>query len=278
MVRRQNPFLRSFKYVVVGVFLLIQVYPVAWVLMSSLKTPEELAATAAYAPPGGIYFGNYVRAFGQADLGRYLLNSTIVAVATLTLIVVVASPAAYAIAKLHMKGRRVVLGYFLLGVTVPVFVSLLPMFQVFNALGLRNTYASLIIPQLGFSLPIAIYLYVSFMRQIPSSLIEAAKMDGAGLFRIFTTIVLPMSANTTVTIVAYNFVFIWNEFVFANTFSSGSMKTLPVGLNDYVGILGTTDFGATYAAIVVAIVPTLFLYFILNRRILEGMAAGAVRG
>ena len=87
-----------------------------------------------------------------------------------------------------------------------------------------------------------------------------------------------MSANTTVTIVAYNFVFIWNEFVFANTFSSGSMKTLPVGLNDYVGILGTTDFGATYAAIVVAIVPTLFLYFILNRRILEGMAAGAVRG
>jgi len=145
--------------------------------------------------------------------------------------------------------------------------------------GLRDNLWAVIIPQIGFNLPICIYLYTTFMRYIPDSLIEAARIDGASTFRIFTRIVFPLSINTTVTIVTFNFVFVWNEFVFANTFLiSSSNKTLPIGLNDYVGMFGKTDFGATYAAIVVSLLPTLILYFILNRQVINGMAAGAVRG
>lgn len=280
-VNRRTPRIRArgLLYAIVGAFLAVQVYPVLWVITSSLKTPEELAGNPPYALPGSIYLGNYVSAFEQADLGRYLFNSTFVAVVTIGLTVLASAPAAFAIQKLRFRGARAVLGYFLLGLMIPVFVALLPMFQIFNELGLRNTYWALILPQIGFNLPMCIYLYVGFMRYIPDSLLEAAMLDGAGTFRIFMRVVFPLSLNTTVTIITFNFIFVWNEFVFANTFlNDPQMKTLPVGLNDYVGLFGKTDFGATYAAIVVAILPTLLLYFFLNKRVIEGMAAGAVRG
>jgi raffinose/stachyose/melibiose transport system permease protein len=279
MKTRSSSTTKGLVYVIVGAFLLVQVYPIAWVIMSSLKTPHELASNPPYTLPGSFYLGNYMSAFEQADLARYLLNSTIVAVITIGLTIAIGAPAAFAIEKLRFRGSRIVLGYFLLGIMIPIFVSLLPMFQIFNEIGLRNTYWALILPQVGFNLPICIYLYAGFMKYIPTSLMEAAMLDGAGPFRTFLRVVFPLSLNTTVTIITFNFIFVWNEFVFANTFlSAPQMKTLPVGLNDYVGLFGKTDFGATYAAIVVAILPTLVLYFFLNRRVIEGMAAGAVRG
>jgi raffinose/stachyose/melibiose transport system permease protein len=270
---------KGLVYAIVGAFLAVQVYPVLWVITSSLKTPQELAANPPYALPSGIYLGNYISAFEQADLGRYLFNSTFVAAITIGLTVLAGAPAAFAIQKLRFRGARAVLGYFLMGLMIPVFVALLPMFQIFNEVGLRNTYWALILPQVGFNLPMCIYLYVGFMKYIPDSLLEAAMLDGAGPFRTFLRVVFPLSLNTTITIITFNFIFVWNEFVFANTFlNDPQMKTLPVGLNDYVGLFGKTDFGATYAAIVVAILPTLLLYFFLNKRVIEGMAAGAVRG
>lgn len=269
---------RGLIYAIIGVVLIVQLYPVFWVITSSFKTPDQLAGDPPFAMPDSFYFGNYVRAFEQSDLPRYLLNSTVVAVLTIGITIVLGAPAAYAIEKLRFRLGQKVLGFFLVGITVPVFVSLLPMFQVFGTLGLRDTYWALVIPQVGFNLPLCIYLYAGFMRYIPNSLIEAAWLDGAGTFRTFLRIVFPLSLNTTVTIITFNFVFVWNEFVFANTFmSSPGMKTLPVGLNDYVGLYGKTDFGATYAAIVVALLPTLILYFFLNRRVISGMSAGAVR-
>ncbi len=266
-------------WIVVGAFLLVQVYPVFWVMTASLKSPEDLAGNPPYWLPTSIYLENYVQAFEQADLARYLFNSAVITIATIALTIAISAPAAFAIEKLRFRGSRVTLGYFLLGITLPVFVALLPMFQMFNAAGLRNTYWAIILPQVAFNLPLCVYLYIGFMKYIPNALLEAAAIDGAGLGRIFLRIVFPLSTNTTITIITFNFIFVWNEFVFANTFlSDPAMKTLPVGLNDYVGLYGKTDFGATYAAIVVAVIPTLILYFFLNKRIIEGMAAGAVRG
>lgn len=270
---------RAFTATAAGGVLLLLVYPIAWVILSSLKTPEELASSPPYALPGSFYLGNYFDAFAQADLARYLFNSTIVAFITIALTIAIGAPAAFAIAKLNFRGSRVLLGYLLLGIMIPVFVSLLPMFQMFQAAGLRNTFWAVVIPQVGFNLPVCVYLYVGFMKYIPNSLLEAARLDGAGTIRTFLRVVMPLSLNTTVTIIIFNFVFVWNEFVFANTFlSSSQMKTLPIGLNDYVGEYGAVSFGPTFAAIVVAVLPTLVLYFFLNRRVIEGMAAGSVRG
>jgi raffinose/stachyose/melibiose transport system permease protein len=194
------------------------------------------------------------------------------------LTVVLAAPAAFAIEKLRFAGSQKVLSYFLLGLMIPVFVSLLPMFQAFNALGLRNTYWAVVLPQVAFNLPMAIYVYRGFMRNIPDALLEPAATDGAGPFRVFISIVAPLSVNATVTIAVFNFMFVWNEFVFANTFlTSDPVRTLPVGLNDFVGQYGKVDYGASYAAIVVSIVPTVLLYLFLNRRVIDGLTAGAVK-
>lgn len=264
----------------VAVFLLIQVFPVFWVVSASLQTPETLAqGPSSRLIPESLYFGNYVRAFETSPLLRYLLNSTIVAALTIGITVVLAAPAAYAIEKIRFAGSQLVLNYLLLGLMIPVFVSLLPIFQSLGYLGLRNTYWAVVLPQVGFQLPVAVYLYTSFYRSIPNELLEAASIDGAGVFRTFWSVAIPLSINATVTIVVYNFIFVWNEFVFANTFlTNDAIKTLPVGLNDFVSDMGRRDYGATYAAIVVSLLPTVALYLFLNRRVIDSMTAGAVRG
>ena len=259
-------------------FVVLQSYPVFWVFTASLKTSEEIAGSAPYALPSSFYPGNYIKAFTQSNLIRYFFNSVIVAVCTLLGIVILSAPAAYAISKIHFKQNEKVLTFFLLGMMIPTLSCLIPMFQIYNTLGLRNTYAAVILPQIGFSLPMCIFLYVGFMKYIPNELLEAGAIDGAGSLRIFRQIVFPMSKNSTVTVIIYNFVSIWNEFTYANTFmTKDEMKTLPIGLNAFVGEMGRRDWGATFAAIVIAILPTILVYFFLNKQVMEGMAAGAVK-
>ena len=273
---------RSLKiafYLIVVLVLMITCYPIFWVLMSSIKTPLELSNNAPYTLPGSLYLGHYITAFTKSGLLRYFANSVIVTVCTLVCIILLGAPAAFAISKIRFKAAGRVMSFFLLGIMIPIFVCLIPMFQIYSKLNLRNTYFSLILPQVGFSLPMCIYLYVNFMKYVPDSLCEAAMIDGASSFQVFLKIIFPMAKNSTMTILIFNFVNVWNEFTYANTFMTKSdMKTLPVGLNDFVGEMGSRDWGATFAAIIVAVLPTLIIYFFLNRNVMEGMAAGAVKG
>lgn len=269
---------RMIFLILIVVFVVIQSYPVFWVIMSSMKSGDDIAASAPYALPRKIYWGNYIKALTQSNLIHYFMNSVIVAISTLLGIVVLSAPAAFAISKIRFKQNEKVLSFFLMGMMIPSFACLIPMFQMYNTLGLRNSYWSVILPQVGFSLPMCIFLYVGFMRSIPNELLEAAAIDGAGSFRIFTKVVFPMAKNSTVTVMIYNFVSIWNEFTYANTFmTKDEMKTLPIGLNAFVGEMGRRDWGATYAAIVIAILPTIIIYFFLNKQVMDGMAAGAVK-
>ena len=264
--------------ILIVLFVVLQSYPVFLVFTASLKTPEEIAGSAPYALPSGFYLGNYIKAFTQSNLVRYFMNSVAVALCTLLGIVVLSAPAAYAISKIQFKQNEKVLTFFLLGMMIPTFSCLIPMFQIYNMLGLRNTYAAVVLPQIGFSLPMCIFLYVGFMKYIPNELLEAAAIDGAGSFGIFRQVVFPMAKNSTVTVLIYNFVSIWNEFTYANTFmTKDEMKTLPIGLNAFVGEMGRRDWGATFAAIVIAIFPTILVYFFLNKQVMEGMSAGAVK-
>lgn len=266
-------------YLLVLIFVGGQILPLAWAIMSSFKSPTDVAENPSYALPVEIYFGNYVRVLTDSNLPLYFLNSTIVALLTIGITVALGAPAAFAIEKLAWKRSRAVMAYFLVGIMIPIFVALLPMFQAYSALGLRNSFWAVVIPQVGFNLPICIYLYGGFMRHVPDALLEAAQLDGAGPWRAFRSLIFPLARNTTITVITFNFIFVWNEFVFANTFLTDEvLKTLPVGLNDFVGAYGARDWGATFAAIVISLLPTLILYFFLNKQVIEGMAAGAVRG
>lgn len=269
---------RIIFYIILFIIVILQIYPIFWVIQSSFKSAEDMAKLAPYAGPKSLYLGNYYKALFQSNLLRYFFNSLLVAIGVLVGIIVLGAPAAYAISKIKFRQSEHLLSFFLIGIMIPVFACLIPMFQIYNALGLRNTYLSLIIPQVGFSLPMCIYLYTEFMRFIPNSLLEAALIDGASNFRIFLRIIFPMAKNSTITIIIYNFVSIWNEFTYANTFMTKDlMKTLPVGLNDFVGEMGRRDWGATFAAITIAVMPTLLVYFFLNKNVMEGMTAGAIK-
>lgn len=278
-VKKKKAVIKPIFYVVIIAILFIQLYPIIYVMINSFKSAADVANNPPYALPETMFLGNYVTAIMQSKLLRYFFNSVAVAAVTLCGIVVLGSPAAYAIVKMPFKQNKLILNIFLLGIMIPIFVVLLPMFRMYNFLGLRNTYASLFIPQIGFGLPMCIFLYTGFLRYIPDSVIESAKLDGATSFRTFLSIIFPMLKNTTMTVLTLNFINVWNEFTFANTFlTSNKMKTLPLGLMDFNGLFGLKDWGAIFAAITITMLPTLIIYFILNKQVVAGMTSGAVKG
>lgn len=160
---RKNIAIRAVFYVVILIFVMIQVYPIFWVVCSSLKTPDEMTYTAQYALPSGFYLGNYISALTISSIPRYFLNSTVVAVLTLLGIVVLGCPVAFVISKVKVKYANALMAFFLFGMMVPIFSCLIPMFQIYNRIGLRNTYWALVLPQIGFGLPMCIYLYTGFL-------------------------------------------------------------------------------------------------------------------
>ena len=181
---------------------------------------------------------------------------------------------AYCLSRFQFHGRDLLFFCILVLMILPF--QMAPSVTVLRWLGIMETPWAVILP-MCFS-PFYIFLLRQFMVGIPNELLEAGAIDGAGNFRIFRQIVFPMAKNSTVTVVIYNFVSIWNEFTYANTFmTKDEMKTLPIGLNAFVGEMGRRDWGATFSAIVIAILPTIIVYFFLNKQVMEGMAAGAVK-
>ena len=146
---RKNIPIRAVFYVVILIFVMIQVYPIFWVICSSLKTPDEMTYTAQYALPSGFYLGNYISALTISSIPRYFLNSTVVAVLTLLGIVVLGCPVAFVISKVKVKYANALMAFFLFGMMVPIFSCLVPMFQIYNRIGLRNTYWALVLPRSG---------------------------------------------------------------------------------------------------------------------------------
>ncbi|MBX3031088.1 MAG: carbohydrate ABC transporter permease [Chloroflexi bacterium] len=264
---------------IVLVVLLIQTYPIAWIFITSLRTPADFAGSNPFSLPSELTLDNYVRAFQDSDLVRYFLNSFIVAGGSIILLTALSMMAAYAIRILGFRGNQVVLALFLLGIIVPVQVVLIPLFISYSNVGLLDSYQALILPMVGFALPMSVYLFVSFYGFIQGEILEAAVLDGCGPFTAFRRIILPMSTNTIVTVAFVNAVFIWNDFIFANTFIfDQDLKTIPLGLQDFIGAMGATDWTATFAAVSVTLVPLLLVFLVLNRAIIYGLESGATKG
>jgi raffinose/stachyose/melibiose transport system permease protein len=263
----------------VAAIVLVQVYPLVWVLLTSLRPAGEFAAGNPFAFPSELTLENYRRAWELAPLPRYILNSLVVTLVSNVLIVVLGMMAAYALTVLGFRGSRIVHGLFLIGIIVPVHVALVPLFLNYSQVNLLDTYQSMIIPLAGFSLPMSVYLFSSFFQYIPRETYEAAALDGAGPYRIFAQITAPLSANTVVTVVFVNSIFIWNDFVFANTFVlSEDLKTIPLGLQNYMGAMGSMDWTATFAAVCVTVTPLLLVFLVLNKAIIYGLESGANKG
>ncbi len=278
--RRRRPSLyRTLSRTLIILIVIVQVYPLAWLFITSLRTEHDFATGDPFALPAALTLDNYARAFQTGNLGLNILNSFIVTMGANVLIVILGMMAAYAIQVLGFRLSRLVRGLFLIGIIVPVQIALVPLFIDYSTVNLLDTYQSMIIPLAGFSLPMSVYLFSSFFEYIPRETYEAASLDGAGPYRIFGLITLPLSVNTVVTVVLVNSIFIWNDFIFANTFVlSEELKTIPLGLQNYIGAMGKVDWTATFAAVCVTITPLLLVFLMLNKAMIQGLESGATKG
>jgi len=279
MRKRRLHLSRKLTTALVAIIVVVQVYPLGWLIVTSLRPPQDFASGNSFGLPSSLTLDNYFRAFGMADLGQFILNSLIVTGFSSLFIVLFGMMGAYAIQVLGFRGSRWVLGAFLLGIIVPVQVALVPLFINYARIGLLNTYQSMIIPLVGFALPISVYLFVSFFQYIPRETYEAASIDGAGPYRTFFEITMPLSTNTVITVVFVNGIFIWNDFIFANTFVFDErLKTIPLGLQNFIGAMGSVDWTATFAAVCITITPILLVFLVLNRAIIYGLESGSTKG
>lgn len=265
-------------FIVILIFLAVQIYPVLWLFLASVKTTVELSATP-FAFPKAATMANYMKIFNDGKLGGYLLNSVKVTAVSLALIIFLSATSGFAIAKFKFKFTNKIYAFFTFGIMIPVQITLIPLFIFYSKMNILNTSFSLILPQVGFALPLSVMLFVGFYTFIPNELIESAVVDGCSPYRIFGSIIFPLAKNTIITVASMYSIFIWNDFIFANTFiSDQKAKTIALGLKDYVGAFGNVDWGSTYAAIAVSILPPMIVYFILNRWVTAGMTMGAVKG
>jgi multiple sugar transport system permease protein len=270
-----KPVLLWLAVVLICVFCL---FPFYWLINVSLKSGADLSQ-ADLVPPNPT-LDNYSSIFENSDFTSALRNSTIVTGITTFLALLVGSFAAYALARLRFPMKFLILAVILSISTFPPIAIAAPIFEIWNDIGLYNTYAGLIIPYLTFALPLCIYILVSFFREIPKELEEAALVDGATYFQAFRKVVLPLAAPGLVTAGLLTAFFVWNEFLLAVTLtSSPSAFTVPVAVVNFQGSqLFEVPLGTISAASVVITIPLVLLVVIFQRRIVAGMTAGAVKG
>jgi multiple sugar transport system permease protein len=252
--------------------------PVLWLASLSFKDPATIG-DGSFIPTKWT-LDNYRGIFDTSLFTRALVNSIGIAVIATALAVVVATLAAYAIARLRFPGKSVLVGASLLIAIFPPISLVSPLFNLWRQLGLFDTWAGLIVPYLTFSLPLAIFILQSFFREIPWSLERAARVDGATPFQAFTRVIAPLAAPGMVTTAILVFIFCWNDFVFAISLTSTlNSRTVPAAIAFFTGASQfQTPIGSIAAAGVVITVPIIVFVFIFQRRIVAGLTSGAVKG
>ena len=265
--------------VVIALVLIIDVYPIFWLLTASVKRNSEWVDYPAYALPKGFYWQNYVEAWTRGHMATFFKNSLIDTLISLIFIVIFSTTVSFACVKMQWKLKKSAARYFQIGIMVPVATSLIPLYQMFVRTKLTNTYFSLIITYIAFGLSLSIFLMTGYLRTMPNDMFEAAVIDGCDIYKLMYYIVVPMMKNAIVTVLVLQFFFKWNDLLFSMTFISKSeLKTVQTGLLYFSDEFGSKNWGAIFASISMSILPMLFLYTFLNKAIIEGMTAGAVKG
>lgn len=266
-------------FVLVALLLVIEIYPLLWLFLSSLKGNTEFSTQPMWALPQGLHWENYGDALTTGNIGTYFLNSALTVFPSLALILILSLAAGFGLEVMLWRGRNTVALIFLAGIMVPVQMLLLPLFSIYFHTHLVDTRWSLIITYTGFGLPLSVFLMAGFYKNVPREVIEAATVEGANIFQIFYHVAIPLVANGLVTIALVQFFFLWNDLLFSLTFiSSDNRRTIQTGLLSFTGQYGAVSWGPTFAAISLAVFPTLLIYLILNQKVMKGLAAGSVKG
>ncbi len=259
-------------------FLFFFLFPFYWQTITALKPPSELYSTPVRWFPSHLYWGHFQSVFTNFGFARNILNSIVVATSTTVICMLVGTFAAYALAKLPLPAKRTILVLVITMVTFPAIALVASLFIFLRSLGLIDTYAALIIPYVAFSLPFAIWVLTNFFRDIPNDLAEQAEVDGCTPFQALRRIILPLTAPALVTVALLVFIGAWNEFLFALTFTSSvNAVTVPVAIFNFSG-LHEIPWGEISAGSELVTLPIIALVLIFQRRIVQGLTAGASKG
>jgi trehalose/maltose transport system permease protein len=265
-------------WIVVFAIVVFCLFPFYWLVNISLKTGNDLLSSSLFPPNPTLK--NYKDVFNNPDFTKALRNSAVVALSTTVLALSVGSFCAYALARLKLRGKFLILAIVLTISTFPQIAIAAPLFKLWSDIGIFNTWIGLIIPYLTFALPLTVYILVSFFREIPKDLEEAALVDGATHFEAFRKVVVPLAAPGLATAGILTFIGAWNEFLLAVTLTSSSKaRTVPAAIAFFTGATEhEVAYGSIAAASVVISVPLIIMVLLFQKRIVAGLTAGAVKG
>ena len=268
-------------FIFVVIIFVYTVFPFYWALISSLKPEAELIRTPATFFPQTITISNFLSVLRNEKFLRGLLNSTVISVSVVGLALTIGSFAAYALGRLKFTGKRWML-YLILSMTLFPQISILPgLFSVVNDLGAYGSITSLMLTYMIFTLPFTVWVLTAFFKTLPAELEQAALVDGCTPFQTFYRILLPLTAPALVTTGLLAFIAAWNEYLFGLTFTltQPAAQTVTVAITNFTGVVARNEpFGEVMAASIIVTVPLIFLVLIFQRRIVQGLTAGAVKG
>ncbi|MEV0731428.1 carbohydrate ABC transporter permease [Polymorphospora sp. NPDC050346] len=277
--RRETGVANAFSHGFLLLWGLLTAFPLLWVLVSSFKSDAEILGDP-WGLPSSLRLENWARAWTEANIGQYFLNSAIVVAGSLTLTMFFGATAAYVFARYEFRGRQLAYYLFVGGMMFPVFLALVPLFFVVRNAGLFGTWTGLVLVYAAYSLPFTVFFLTAFFRTLPTSVAEAALIDGCGHFRLFFRVMLPMARPGLISIAIFNFLSHWNQFILPQVLMQGdeSKWVLAQGLaalainQGYEG-----DYSGLFAGLTLAMLPVLVVYIAFQRQIQSGLTAGQLK-
>ena len=266
------------SHVLLSIWSIIVIVPFLWVVLSSFKTSKEILASP-FSLPAHWRFDNYLHAWTDAGIRQFFLNTLIVVGVALVLVMTLGSMCAYVLARFKFPGARFIYYLMLAGLTFPVFLAIVPLFFVLKNLGLINTLPGLIMVYVAFALPFTVFFLYAFFKTLPEDVYEAALIDGAGEWRAFFRIMLPMARPGMAAVAIFNFLGLWNQFLLPVALNTDpSRYVLTQGMASFASQAGyAVDFGALFAAVVITVVPVLIVYVIFQRQLEGSVSRGTFR-
>ena len=290
-MKKQNPATKALFKAIVYIALIVMtisiIIPVAWVFMASFKRNAEFIGkgTNPWALPEQLQWQNYVTAFVDAEMGKFFLNSVIVTALSLVILLVIALPAAYALSRFDFKGKKILNIAFMAGLFVNINYIVVPIFLMLSGanrmLGVEFFLDNRLILSIIYassSLSFSIYLLSGYFKTLPKGYEEAAYIDGCGYFKTMVKIMIPMARPSTITVILFQFLSFWNEYIIAFTLMDEN-STLAVGLKNLMAVERTaTNYGIMYAGLVIVMIPVLILYVCVQKQLTKGMTLGGLKG
>ena len=284
-MKKKSKLFNIFIYLCLVIFALSILVPVFWVFMASIKTNPEFYGNP-WALPMSFYLNNFKDAWAAANMGDYFLNSLIVTAIALALLLLISLPFSYILARMQFKGRRFVTSYIKAGLFINLSYIVIPIFLMLRdvsksiPLALLNNRFVLALIYASTAVPFTVYLLTNFFSSISKSYEEAAYIDGAGYYRTMMDIMIPMARPAVITVILFNFLSFWNEYILALTLMTDpSKRTLPVGLiNLQQAARGAANYGRQNAGLVIVMIPTLIIYILVQKQLTEGMMVGGDKG